>query len=308
MTIPLWKIGEIREQVKIIDGKRSPTIVITNAKYLHGIYKSWMTGNIWISNDRIIYVGKEMPKRSDQAEIIDASGQVIVPGYIEPHVHPFQLYNPQTFADYASQLGTTTFLSDNLLLFLMLRNEKAFSILDELQELPFHYYWWARFDSQTELENEEILFTNKSVGEWIDRNDVLMGGELTGWPKLVAGDDQMLYWLQKSKMAGKKIEAHLPGASERTLVRMRLIGADGDHEAMTVEEVEKRLQHGYAVTLRHSSIRPDLPTLLHDIIEKDLNVFDHLMMTTDGSTPAFHRDGVMDKCIQVALDSRSETN
>ena len=26
------------------------------------------------------------------------------------------------------------------------------------------------------------------------------------------------------------------------------------------------------------------------------------MMTTDGSTPCFHRDGVMDKCIQVALD------
>ena len=30
------------------------------------------------------------------------------------HVHPFQLYNPQTFADYASWLGTTTFISDNL--------------------------------------------------------------------------------------------------------------------------------------------------------------------------------------------------
>ena len=32
-------------------------------------------------------------------------------------------------------------------------------------------------------------------------------------------------------------------------------------------------------------------------------MFDHLMMTTDGSTPSFHIDGVMDKCIQVALDA-----
>ena len=65
-----------------------------------------------------------------------------------------------------------------------------------------------------------------------------------------------------------KIEGHFPGASERTLARMKLLGADGDHEAMTVEEVERRIMQGYAVTLRHSSIRPDLPHLLKGIVEK----------------------------------------
>lgn len=84
---------------------------------------------------------------------------------------------------------------------------------------------------------------------------------------------------------------------------MKLLGADGDHEAMTVEEVERRIMQGYAVTLRHSSIRPDLPHLLKGIVEKGLPIFDHLMMTTDGSTPSFHQDGVMDKCIQAALDA-----
>ena len=101
----------------------------------------------------------------------------------------------------------------------------------------------------------------------------------------------------------KKLKDIYPGASERTLTRMRLLGTDGDHEAMTVEEVESRLLHGYAVTLRHSSIRPDLPHLLKGIVDKELDVFDHLMMTTDGSTPSFHIDGVMDKCIRVALEA-----
>ena len=50
---------------------------------------------------------------------------------------------------------------------------------------------------------------------------------------------------------------------------MKLLGADGDHEAMTVEEVERRIMQGYAVTLRHSSIRPDLPHLLKGIVEKN---------------------------------------
>lgn len=303
MVNPLWRNREIREQLKVITKEASPDLVLTNATYLHGIFKKWIKGNIWIKGDRIVYAGKEMPLIDNTTEVQDMEGKWLVPGYIEPHVHPFQLYNPQTFADYAAQGGTTSFLSDNLTLFLSLENEKAFSLLDQLADLPFTFYWWTRFDSQTELLEEDILFTSKSVGEWLDRPDVLLGGELTGWPKLMAGDDQMLYWIQKAKLGLKKIEGHFPGASEKTLAKMKLLGADGDHESMTADEVEARLLHGYGVTLRHSSIRPDLPHLLKEIVERDLNVFDKLMMTTDGSTPAFHLDGVMDLCIKIALDA-----
>ena len=151
------------------------------------------------------------------------------------------------------------------------------------------------------MKNE--IFTNKSVFEWIGRHDVLLGGELTGWPRLLRGDDQMLYWIQAAKKKGKKIEGHLPGASEKTLAKMRLLGVDGDHESMTIEELKTRILHGYAVTLRYSSIRPDLPHLLKGIVDKGYEIFDHLMMTTDGSTPSFHEDGVMDKCIRIALEA-----
>ncbi|MEI4770313.1 adenine deaminase C-terminal domain-containing protein [Psychrobacillus sp. FJAT-51614] len=303
MQYPIWKIEEIRHQIEVVNGTKAPDILIKNATYLHSHLKKWITGNIWIVKDRIVYTGAEMPLVSDRTEVYDANGQKIVPGYIEPHVHPFQLYQPHSFADYAAQLGTTTFIADNLVFFLSLENKKAFSIMDELSKLPFAFYWWARFDSQTELENEEELFTSKTISEWINRPDVIMGGELTGWPRLLSGDDQMLYWMQQAKSNGMKIEGHFPGASERTLARMRLLGADGDHESMTIEEVERRILHGYAVTLRHSSIRPDLPILLKGILEKDLHIFDHLMMTTDGATPSFHLDGVMDKCIRVALEA-----
>ncbi|CAM3209614.1 adenine deaminase C-terminal domain-containing protein [Filibacter tadaridae] len=302
----MWEHSEINEQLQIINGKKAPDIVIVNANYLHSIYKKWMTGNIWIAGDRIVYAGNEMPSMIGSAEVVDATGKKIVPGYIEPHVHPFQLYNPLTFADYASRLGTTTFISDNLTFFMELDNATSFSILDQLNTLPFSFYWWARFDSQTVLQNEKELFNLQSITEWVQRPEVLMGGELTGWPRLVAGDPDMLASLEVAKSAGLKIEGHFPGASGRTLARMRLLGADGDHEAMTIEEVEVRLLHGYGVTLRHSSIRPDLPHLLKDIVDKELDVFDHLMMTTDGSTPSFHLDGVMDKCIRVALEAGVE--
>jgi adenine deaminase len=302
MPESIWKIQEIRNQIAVIEGKLSPTIVLKNARFLHSMLKQWVFGNIWVHHDRIVYVGNEVPENLLDTEVIDLGGKTVVPGYIEPHVHPFQLYNPVTFADYAAQFGTTMFISDNLHFALQLPNTKAFSLLDELKKMPFSYYWWTRYDAQTELGNEDQIFTNKSIFEWIGRDDVLLGGELTGWPRLLRGDDQMLYWIQSSKKNGKKIEGHFPGASDKTLVRMKLLGADGDHEAMTVEEVEKRIFHGYGVTLRYSSIRPDLPNLLKGILDKKLNIFDHLMMTTDGSTPCFHREGVMNLCIQIALE------
>lgn len=303
MKHPNWKIHEIRKQIDVIDGKKSPSMVITNARYLHSIYKKWIEGNIWILEDRIVYAGPKMPPKMEGTEVFDASGKTIVPGYVEPHVHPYQLYNPLTLADYAGQTGTTSFISDNLMLFLALQNTDSFNIMDQLKERPFHFYWWMRFDSQSELIHEHNLFTSASLMEWGARQDVLMGGELTGWPRLLAGDDQMLYWLQASRAHHKKIETHLPGASSRTLAKLKLFGADGDHEAMTVDEVENRILHGYAVTLRHSSIRPDLPILLKEIVARELDIFDHLMMTTDGATPTFYEDGMMDKCIQVALDA-----
>ena len=78
-------------------------------------------------------LGREMPAMTEGAEIVDAAGKKIVPGYIEPHVHPFQLYNPRTFADYAARLGTTTFISDNLILFMSLDNETSFSITRRIE-------------------------------------------------------------------------------------------------------------------------------------------------------------------------------
>ena len=49
---------------------------------------------------------------------------------------------------------------------------------------------------------------------------------------------------------------------------MKLFGADSDHEAMNGDEVMRRLELGYYVSLRHSSIRPDLRTILQDLHQK----------------------------------------
>lgn len=297
-----WRTKIIREQIAVINGKKSPSIVLKNATYLNQALRKWLNANIWIYEDRIVYVGNNLPEMTNQTEIVDCEGLYIVPGYIEPHVHPFQLYNPHTFAQYASQNGTTTLISDNLIFALQLPKKKAFSLIEELNNLPSSMYWWCRYDSQTEIAEEAQIFSPENIKDWLEHDLVIQGGELTSWPKALAGDDLLLHWMQETKRLRKPIEGHFPGASEATLTKMRLMGVDCDHEAMTGEEVVMRLTQGYTAALRHSSIRPDLPKLLDEILELGVDHFDRLTFTTDGSPPAFYKDGVIDKMIKIAID------
>jgi adenine deaminase len=298
-----WRNTQLRKHVDVLDGKASPTIVLTNATFLHSVLRRWMTGNIWIYEDRIVYVGLELPSATLNTEIIDCSGQWVVPGYIEPHAHPFQLYNPHTLAQYASQFGTTTLVNDNLMLFLQLPKKKAFSLMDKYQELPQTLYWWCRFDSQSQMVDEEELFSGQHLSSWFDRDDVLQGGELTGWPKLLSGDDMMLHWIQEAKYRNKLIEGHFPGASEKTLAKLKLLGADCDHESISGKDIYNRLMQGYTVSLRYSSIRPDLPHLLEEMKSLSIQSYEPFLLTTDGSTPSFHEQGFTDVMINMAIES-----
>ena len=91
-----WNRDELRHQTAVAGGKIPPTMVLANAEYLNTSLKRWVKANIWIDGDRIVYVGEKMPESTSETEIVDCSGKVAVPGYIEPHAHPFQLYNPLT--------------------------------------------------------------------------------------------------------------------------------------------------------------------------------------------------------------------
>lgn len=297
-----WKNKHLREHVSVLDGKYSPTILLKNATYLNQVFRKWMKANIWIYEDRIVYVGDRLPKNTSKTEIIDCTDQLLVPGYIEPHAHPFLLYNPLSLAQYASRFGTTTLINDNLMLAVNLSIEDAFSFLNEMKAIPASMYWWCRFDGQTELIDQNSTFSNGNVKTWLDNDCVIQGGELTSWPKLLGGDDLQLHWIWEAKRLRKQIEGHFPGASEKTLTKMKLLGVDCDHESMTGEDVYNRLMQGYMVTLRYSAIRPDLPKLLTEIHELGIDFYDRFMLTTDGASASFYENGVIDALIRIAIE------
>ncbi|TFB14276.1 adenine deaminase [Filobacillus milosensis] len=298
-----WRNRQLREHVAVIDGQLAPTKVLKQATFLNVFIKKWQTANIWIYEDRIVYVGEDLPeKTSHKTEIIECQGQYLVPGYVEPHAHPFQLYNPHSLAEYALKTGTTTLVNDNLMWLLLLNQKKAFSLLDEMQHLPVSMFWWSRFSAQSELREEENFLEHEEVLRWLNHEAVIQGGELTNWPDILHEDERGLYWMQETKRLRKPVEGHFPGASKKTLTKMKLLGADGDHESISGDELYRRLEMGYYAAIRNSSIRPDLRKIIKELKNYDLNVWDYVLYTTDGSTPSFYEDGIINTCIQIAID------
>nr|WP_206766861.1 adenine deaminase C-terminal domain-containing protein [Brevibacillus laterosporus] len=288
--------------IRTAKGLEAASVWITGGTILDVYTKSWRKADIVLAGERIAYVGEKVPLVNEDTICINAKDKYIVPGYIEPHAHPFQWYNPFTLADYALQTGTTTMISDSLFFFQLLPYDKLSSLFDEINKHPMKQFFWARLDSQT-LPDPEGVFQRERIKELLDHPLVIQAGELTDWRGILDEREELLEGMRYALDIGKRIEGHHPGASYQTLALAAAHGVGACHESMKAEELLHRLQVGMYATLRHSSIRPDLPKLITEWLELDLPWSPRMMLTSDGATAPMLRNGVMDYTIRVAIES-----
>ena len=97
------------------------------------------------TDGRITYVGPREPS----GDVIDVTGKVLVPGYIEPHTHPWCLYSPASLLEVAVPDGTTTLVYDNLFFYLSHGVDGLRQIVDAMNDAPAHVRWVARLAPQT---------------------------------------------------------------------------------------------------------------------------------------------------------------
>nr|WP_206762917.1 adenine deaminase C-terminal domain-containing protein [Brevibacillus laterosporus] len=288
--------------IRTAKGFEAASVWITGGTILDVYTKSWRKADIVLAGERIAYVGEKVPLVNEDTICINAKDKYIVPGYIEPHAHPFQWYNPFTLADYALQTGTTTMISDSLFFFQLLPYDKLSSLFGEINKHPMKQFFWARLDSQT-LPDPEGVFQRERIKELLDHPLVIQAGELTDWRGILDEREELLEGMRYALDLGKRIEGHHPGASYQTLALAAAHGVGACHESMKAEELLHRLQVGMYATLRHSSIRPDLPKLITEWLELDLPWSPRMMLTSDGATAPMLRNGVMDYTIRVAIES-----
>ncbi len=273
-------IAERRRLTDVARGAAPADLYVRGGTLLNVYTGELYPANVAARGERIAYVGVRDEMVGARTRIVDATGRVLVPGYIDPHVHPATLTTPAALARFVLPLGTTAVVADTLQ-FWELGGLAAFqTVADALLTAPLRFYWMIRPHAQSRAPDEWRRFGVKTLAKALAH--------------------QLLRRLGLAR--GGRAEGHTAGASAEKIPAIAAAGFTSDHEPITAEEVLDRARQGIAVMLRESSLRPDLVGLL-DALTMAPALASRLMLTNDGSMPAYLRThGFVDHLIRVALE------
>ncbi len=286
-------------------GLASPDLLIRGARTWNAYTGELEVADIAVCGDRIAKIGEWSSTPDSRTEIIDASGLTAVPGYIEPHTHPWPFCNPLSLGERAVCHGVSSLVFDQLMLSLALGTDVLRTVTQALTEasLP-HIFWLARISSQSRFNDEATFFGSSIVRSQLETDWYLGTAEMTRWTDLLDKSSALplLETLELCREARKINDGHLAGARNQKLAALAATGIRSCHEATTAEEALERLRLGLWVLLRNSSLREDLPALLGVI--RSTKFFDRIAFTTDGAGEPYVDDyGVTDHLIAIALSA-----
>lgn len=296
------KLGSIgaQETAELIDvslGRLPADVVIRGGRVIDVYSERTTVGDISIKNGRIAQVGGDVGASiDDSTHVFDADGAMVLPGYIEPHCHPWALYNPQTLAQAVLPLGNTLLVGELLNLQLALRPEEVSAIFQQLQESPIRWLWAVRVAGQS-AQPLEGPFSLDAITELLAQDDVVQIAEVTSWPQVVATDPDLLERLALATRFNVRLDGHTAGASSAKVGALAAAGFTADHEPITAQEAHARLRNGFHVFLRHSSLRPDLDEFV-PMLRAGLGA-SRMSLTSDGSGPSWIQEhGMIDGLVR----------
>jgi adenine deaminase len=293
-------LEETRAILDVAAGRRPADLYVEGATLLNVYSGELYPANVAVAGSRIAYVGPQRGMLGPATEVRSYPGKILAPGYIDPHTHITGLATPVEFAREVVRTGTTALVADAMQLMLQVPPERLADLLETLAAMPVRVVWAVRLHAASHLP-DETMFSTDRVRALLRLDSVRTAGEVTRWPAVYQGDDDLLRKMADAQAAGRRIDGHAPGASADRLAALTAAGWSSDHEAITPAEVIARLRAGLYTMLRHSSLRPDVPALAR-AITPDRVRSGRLMLTADGPEAAtIAREGYLDHVIRQAI-------
>jgi adenine deaminase len=281
-------------------GHAKADLAIVNARVVN-VYTGELLDNhaISIKGKWIAYVG-ENPEETigPDTAIIDAGGQTVIPGLIDGHTHIAWMYTVAEFLRYAIKGGTTTVITETLEPFPVAGLAGLLDYLESLKDQPIKLFGTA--PAMTSISSAARGISREDLQKLLDRDDVVGMGE-SYWQTVIQEPDQILPCFEQTLKAGKTIEGHTAGASEKKLTAYVANGVSSCHEPINADQVLTGLRMGLHIMVREGSIRRDLEEIAKI---KDTGVdLRRLILATDGASSAdLIEKGYMEYVVQKAID------
>lgn len=271
-------------------------LVLKNGSFVNVFTGEIVKADIAIADGKICGIGTY-----DGKEEIDIAGKVVLPGYIDGHVHiESSQLSPEEFASLIVPRGTTTIIADPHEITNVCGMAGAEYIAKAGENVPLDIK--VQLPScvpATPFETSGAVLTGKDTEENIHNSYVFGLGEFMNYPGIVYADEDALRKVQAAHDAGKIIDGHAPTLTGDALNAYLSAGISTDHECLSVEEIREKVGKGVYCHLRHGSSTRNLVSNSKAVDAKNMRRF--ILCTDDRHAADLKYKGHLDDALRTAV-------
>jgi adenine deaminase len=250
-------VTDLARRLAVARGDEAADTVLRGGRVLSVFTREWLEGDVAICDGYVAGIGEY-----DAAEVIDAAGRWIVPGFIDAHLHlesPKLL--PDEFARLVLPLGTTTVVADPHEIANVLGTDGVHWLLDSCADLPLDVFFMASSCVPASVfESPRRPLSTGDLESLMRRRRVIGLAEMMNFPGVVSGSESELAKLELD--GASHVDGHAPSLLGKGLNAYASAGIRSDHEARTIEEGRERLRAGLWLLIREASGARNLRDLL----------------------------------------------
>lgn len=276
-------------------GTTAAELVLKGARMFDLVTGELIDSDVAISGDRV--VGTCGDYRGVRE--IDARGKVVVPGFIDTHLHiESSLLTPHEFDRCVLPYGVTTAICDPHEISNVLGADGIAYFLSSAEALVMDVrVQLSSCVPATHLETSGARLEAGDLVAFMDHAKVIGLAEFMNFPGVLAKDPGCLAKLDA--FAGRHIDGHAPLLRGMDLNGYLAAGIRTDHEITTADEAMEKLRKGMHVLIREGSVSKDLHALIPIITERHSPF---IALCTDDRNPLdIAEEGHLDFMIRTAI-------
>lgn len=288
--------------IAVAAGREKADLVLKNAKYLNVFSNEFLCGDIAVANGLIAGVGKYDGKTE-----IDVSGKLVLPGFIDAHIHlESSMVTPAEFAKAVVAHGTTTVITDPHEITNVMGIDGVEYMIQASQNLPIDvHFMMPSCVPATEIDESGAELDCKDIDLYLDNNKKVLGlAEMMNYVGVINGDKNVLSKIVTSQAHHKKIDGHAPELSGNDLNAYIAAGVYSDHECSTFENALEKLRKGQFIMIREGTAAHNLRALMPLLTQQ---YYSRCMFATDDKHPSdLLYGGHIDYIVKQALKNGAD--
>ena len=295
---------KLNKKLHVIDvaaGRAPADLVLKNATYVNVFSNELCHGDIAVAEGLIVGMGEYHGKVE-----VDVSGKLVLPGFIDAHIHlESSLVSPTEFAKAVLPHGTTTVITDPHEIANVMGTDGIEYMLQATEDLPVDVrFMLPSCVPATPLDESGANLDYRAIDSFYDHPRVQGLAEMMNYVGVVNGDGQVVEKIVASQAHHKKIDGHAPGLSGKDLNAYIAAGVYSDHECSDMEDAMNKLRLGQYIMIREGTAARNLEALMPLLTSQYV---DRCMFCTDDQHPndlleKGHIDYIVKKAISLGAD------